>query len=380
MRVDVVGGSVGGLAVAEHLLAQGHDVHVWEEHRDPGVFDACGEAWTEPALCPLPKDAAHGFVARLQGFMMHCWPRPGEHVTARLPVREAYMSYRHVVQRRWAERLAKLGAELHLGARVAPQGLDALPGKLVVDASGWPSVGAQRFGFTGELRKPLLAFYANVPLRDERFSEGWLHAIVPSHFTEFSGYTWVFPRPDGVANVGVGWDPLDPHRPRDHRHALRATEERLGIAEQRWVGANLPIWEGLPVERALQHLPSGVPVAAVGDAAGAVGPLTGDGMGPALESASLLADCLAAGQLTRYPERLRAHFRGRDEAHWRIRSYWDGPGDLRLFARLVRALDGLPFEQLDRDPRATLRRVVRHPGLAMRFGLAQAWQRAGWAR
>lgn len=382
-RVDVVGGSVAGLAAASELLAQGCDVHVWEEHRDPGTFEACGEAWTEPALCPLPKDAEHGFVGRLEGFMMHAWPTPGEHVVARLPVREAYISYRHVVQQRWAERLAKQGAELHFGERVMARDLDGLAARgasLVVDASGWPSVSAQRFGFLDEFRRPLLAFYANVPLRDARFPPGWLHAVVPSHFSTYSGYTWVFPRPDGIANVGVGWDPLDPGRPRDHRAALAETEALLGLQGTAWVGANLPIWPGLSSQRFVNTLPSGVQVAGVGDAIGAIGPLTGDGMGPAMETAHLLARCHAEGALARYPEHVAAHFAARDRAHWLLRACWDGVRDLRLFARLIEALDGTPFEELDRNPWTAPRALARHPSLLVRFAAARPWARGGWAR
>jgi digeranylgeranylglycerophospholipid reductase len=317
--------------------------------------------------------------------MMHAWPAPGEHVVARLPAREAYMSHRGRVQEAWAERLAKRGADLEFGQRV--RDLDALaaghgapPPELVVDASGWPSISAQRWGFVKEFRKPLLAFFANVPLRDARFPLGWLHAIAPSHFARYSGYTWVFPRPDGIANVGVGWDPLDAHRPTEPREALDATEEFLGLGRTDWVGANLPLWNGLAEERILNRLPSGTLVAGVGDAIGAVGPLTGDGLGPAMESARLLADCAEARQLDSYPARVRAHFARRDLAHWRLRARWDGVRDLKLFAGLIRALDGMPFEALDRDPWAAPRRLLAHPALATRFVLAGAWSKGAWAR
>lgn len=381
-RVEVVGGSVAGLSAGWEFARRGRDVRVWEEHPDPGTFEACGEAWTEPGYCPLPKDPEHGFVQRLEGFMMHAWPSPGEHVAARIPVREAYISYRDQVQRCWAELLAKRGVDFRLGERVMPRDLDRVAegASLVVDASGWPSVSAQRFGFLQRFRKPLLAFYANAPLRDARFPLGWLHAVVPSHFARYSGYTWVFPRPDGVANVGVGWDPLDANRPGSPREALAATEAFLGLGAQAWVGANLPLWPGVPVDRFVNALPSGVPVAGVGDAIGAVGPLTGDGMGPAMETAHLLAEHVEAGRLGAYPEAVRRRFAARDAAHWRLRACWDGVRDLRLFAGLIRALDGVPFERLDRDPWAAPRALLRHPWLALRFAAAMPWARGGWAR
>jgi hypothetical protein len=54
--------------------------------------------------------------------------------------------------------------------------------------------------------------------------------------------------------------------------------------------------------------------------------------------------------------------------------------DVRLFGRVVRALDGLPFEALDRDPLAAARRLLRHPGLAVRMALARPRAHAGWSR
>jgi hypothetical protein len=99
-----------------------------------------------------------------------------------------------------------------------------------------------------------------------------------------------------------------------------------------------------------------------------------------MESAGILAQCVGEGALDAYPQRVRAHFRGRDLAHWRLRSRWDGVRDLRLFAHLVQALDGVPFEALDRDPWTAARALLRRPGLALRFAAERPYARARWAR
>ncbi|MDX6598504.1 MAG: hypothetical protein QOE87_2391 [Gaiellales bacterium] len=98
------------------------------------------------------------------------------------------------------------------------------------------------------------------------------------------GYGWLFPKGDH-ANVGVGgWDSQGPHL-RDH---LRGVCARHGIA-----------WESLTELRG-HRLPmrgDGTQVArgralAVGDAAGLVDPLSGDGMYEAFTSAHVAVTCI----------------------------------------------------------------------------------------
>src|SRR4051812_3562060 len=116
------------------------------------------------------------------------------------------------------------------------------------------------------------------------------------------GYGWVFPKGDH-ANVGVGgWDSQGPLL-RDH---LRAVCARHGIA-----------WESLTELRG-HRLPmrgDGTQVArgralAIGDAAGLVDPLSGDGMYEAFTSAHVATACIRdvldgrATDLSAYPGRL----------------------------------------------------------------------------
>jgi geranylgeranyl reductase family protein len=124
--------------------------------------------------------------------------------------------------------------------------------------------------------RPVLEFY---PLRS---SDGrWL-----------PGYGWVFPLPDGAANVGVDL----PHRPRLRgapplRQAYESFVDRLGrerhgfadaVEESPPVGALLP--EGMRDFRA------GAPgLLCLGDAAGLITPYSGEGIVYALESARLAA-------------------------------------------------------------------------------------------
>ncbi len=118
------------------------------------------------------------------------------------------------------------------------------------------------------------------------------------------GYGWVFPKGDH-ANVGVGgWDSQGPHL-RDH---LRQVCERHGIA---WSSLTEIRGHRLPMRGAATRVATGRTLA-VGDAAGLVDPLSGDGMYEAFTSAHVAAastrDVLEgrAPDLAAYPARLEA--------------------------------------------------------------------------
>jgi flavin-dependent dehydrogenase len=116
-----------------------------------------------------------------------------------------------------------------------------------------------------------------------------------------TGYIWVFPRPDHVS-AGIA------AKMRETATAeLRSTLER-------WLDENGFSWEGAPFYSHI--LPSFRPQtldalqvcgdgwAMIGDSAGLVDPITGEGLYYALRSAELCAEALLAGDLAQYSTRL----------------------------------------------------------------------------
>ena len=119
------------------------------------------------------------------------------------------------------------------------------------------------------------------------------------------GYLWIFPRADHFSAGICG--KLNGQSAADLRRLLEKWLEESGL---KFAGAKF-FSHVLPSPRAatLRDTPvSGNGWALIGDAAGFVDPITGEGMYYALRSAELLSQALLAEQPGSYPERLRKDF------------------------------------------------------------------------
>jgi len=143
------------------------------------------------------------------------------------------------------------------------------------------------------------------------------------------GYGWVFPKGDHI-NVGVGgWER---EGPRLRAHLARFCRE-YGIPE-----ASLENVRGyrLPLIHARARVAKGR-VALLGDAAGLVDPLSGDGIYEALLSAKLATEALLTGDLESYDATLRSRLSSQLSAAWGAKVALD------RFPRLTYAVVRTPF-------------------------------------
>ncbi len=160
------------------------------------------------------------------------------------------------------------------------------------------------------------------------------------------GYAWIFPKANHL-NIGAG---LFRARHRDVRrdpaargqiqNAIRAYGQSLGIGAERLAGLRahahpLPIWDGPePL-----HTPDGR-VLLVGDAAGLINPLFGDGLFQAIRSGRLAAEALLAGAPCSHTARLHDLVAADLEA-------------ARRLARIFYTLPGLSYRHGVTRPQAT---------------------------
>jgi flavin-dependent dehydrogenase len=172
------------------------------------------------------------------------------------------------------------------------------------------------------------------------------------------GYGWVFPKGDH-ANLGVGgWGSEGPR--------LRGHLERLARREGLAPGALADVrGHRLPMRR-LGATPASERVLLVGDAAGLVDPLSGDGIYEAFVSARLAADAVLGGRLAEYPAALAAALDHHASASWAAKHALDRHPAFCFWAARSPGVFGVVS--------GLLRGEVRHPNEAR--GLARPPLRA----
>ena len=204
------------------------------------------------------------------------------------------------------------------GLSVGPDGVEAavagdrVRAEIVVAADGANGTTARAAGVEPELLRGV-ALEGNVshghvdPARYDGLAVIEI-GVVPG------GYGWVFPKGDHV-NVGVGgWGGEGPHL-RAHLERLCRAHEIDPSALRDVRGHRLPMRLG-PTASAGRTL-------LVGDAAGLVDPLSGDGMYEAFVSAKLAAEAIIEDRPGEYDLRLAAALDGHAAASWAAKAAMD---------------------------------------------------------
>jgi geranylgeranyl reductase family protein len=228
-----------------------------------------------------------------------------------------------------AERAAEAGAELRDGVKVTsaasgPDGVEVVAGgerlraETVIGADGVNGVCARALGLGGN-QAVGVALEGNIPY--ERLGDGYRSCAVLELGLVPGGYGWVFPKGDH-ANIGLGgWEHEGP-RLRRHLRALCAAH---GVSADDLEGLR---GYRLPLRSPRSTLARGR-AAVVGDAAGLVDPVSGDGMFEAFLSAQFAAeatlDLLArnAAGLEPYGERLTRQLATHLWASWGVKAALD---------------------------------------------------------
>src|SRR5439155_11503340 len=115
----------------------------------------------------------------------------------------------------------------------------------------------------------------------------------PERWHAFPGYAWLFPGPDGRSNVGLGVgvlaDRTAASAPARQLSAFIRHLRDLGLLRGDAVSSTLGGWLKLGM---VGTIPARGRVLLVGDAAGLVNPLQGEGIAPALHSAQAAAEAV----------------------------------------------------------------------------------------
>jgi geranylgeranyl reductase family protein len=373
-RVDVVvvGAGPAGSATAIHLARGGASVLLVDKARFPRD-KPCGGGLTGRALrhlpCPVDPVVEHvvdGMVVRA-GY--------GSRVSMRSDARLIDMTQRRRLDHHFAEQAAAAGADFRDGTAIgdidlvddgatARVGESSVRASFIVGADGANGVVAKAAGLGSGIVRGV-ALEGNVPWsrldRAPYERTAWVELGVVA-----GGYGWVFPKGDHV-NLGVGGWMTEGPKLRDHLDRLARVHGVDPAALESVRGHRLPMRElGAPAATGRVLL--------VGDAAGLVDPLSGDGMYEAFVSAELAASAILDGRPDTYEAGLSVALDHHAGASWKAKRVADrypgacvwalrAPGVFGAVSGLLRGDLGHPSEarRLARPPLRMLSRLAGSP-------------------
>jgi geranylgeranyl reductase family protein len=310
VRADalVIGAGPAGSAAARILASAGAHVLLADRHTFPRD-KVCGDALIPDALHALSelgvRDRVLASSRRLDRLRVYapddrfltlegecaCVPRRVLDEVLRDAAVEAGATFRP----RWRaiapieEAGIVCGAEFEDAERSARVTVAA---PVTVLATGAASDVLERFAMCSRSHPSATA--ARVYVRvDPAFSRGWDHLCIAYTAAICPGYGWIFPGPDDVFNVGVGYfyDAANLPRERNVRRLLAAFLERFPPAvELMRRGAILGSLKGAPLRTAMAGARFSRPgLFVAGEGAGLTYSFSGEGIGKALQSGIIAA-------------------------------------------------------------------------------------------
>lgn len=366
----VVGAGPAGSATAIHLARGGARVLLAEKACFPRD-KPCGGGLTGRALKRIPVDPSPVVERDVDRFLLRL--RYGRSFDRSHDQPLIRMTQRRRLDAFLAAQAVSSGAELREGAQVGELAMDEdgvtariggtpVRADVVVGADGANGIVARSVGLDGGIVHGV-ALEGNVPL-DALAIDQLERTAVIELATLPGGYGWVFPKGDH-ANLGVGgWGSEGP-RLRDHLFRLARAHGVASGSLSDVRGHRLPM-------RRLGTAPANGRAILVGDAAGLVDPLSGDGLYEAFTSAQLAAEAILAGDLKRYATALAGALDHHASASWAAKRVLDthprlvfaaarAPGVFGVVAGLLCGDVGHPSDArgLARPPLRLIARLAR---------------------
>lgn len=311
----VIGAGPAGAAAAIQAARQGASVAVFDK-AEYGRDKVCGDGLTPRAVGALNElkidmeDAHH-----IDGLRMIAnkterelmWPG-----TSRFPAHGAVWPRRRL-DAALIDAAAEAGADIRWKSEALPTidgsrvvGVEANGEKFTSDmtvvATGAPGAVARMLGAERDPDEPFglaIRTYATTPRHADRHLEACL-TIKDEFGTSIPGYGWMFPCGDGTVNIGVG--ALSTMKGFKSLNLNKLLASYRSLVQDSWeIGPNIDrprAWR-LPMSAQKRHGDGWV---AIGDAAGLVNPMNGEGIDYGLESGMLASDLFIQNPATA-PER-----------------------------------------------------------------------------
>ena len=320
----IIGAGPAGAAAAITAARGGAKVIVFDKAKY-GRDKVCGDGLTPRAvgaLNDLNIDMAGAH--KIQGLRMIAGKREREldwPTTQKFPSHGAVWPRRHL-DKHLIDAATDAGAEIVwetsalprfenskvVGVIVNGKNIDA---DLTIAATGAQGEVAKILGATRNEDEPFglaIRSYAESPRHDDKHLEACL-TLKDKHGTAIPGYGWIFPAGDGTVNIGVG--ALSTMKNFKKLNLNNLLESYRNIVQDSWdLGPNLErprAWR-LPMSVVKRHGPGWL---AIGDAAGLINPMNGEGIDYGLESGMLASELFLANPETapeKYDKEIAALF------------------------------------------------------------------------
>lgn len=300
----IIGGGPAGSAAAITAARAGLKVTLFEK-APYGRDKVCGDGLTPRAIGALNElRIDHSVAHRIDGLRMIAGKKEREllwPVTSRFPAHGAVWPRQrfdnHLLDvaiasgadvRFDSEALPEMEGERVVGVRVAN---DVYRAPFTILAAGAQGMAAKMLGAERDPNETFglaIRAYAPTPRHAERHLEACL-SLSDEHGTAVPGYGWMFPAGDGTVNIGVG--ALSTMKGFKKLNLNKLLDQYAAIVKDSWsLGDYIEkprAWR-LPMSCMRRH---GEGWVAIGDAAGFVNPMNGEGIDYGLESGMLAVQC-----------------------------------------------------------------------------------------
>ncbi len=320
-EVLVVGGGPAGSATAHHLASAGLSVLLADRATFPRD-KPCGGGLTTRAFLQCPVDPSP--VVEEEVDIVELRFRYADSVERRAHAPVIRMTQRRRLDAFLLDAARQAGVTVQEAVRVelgdeARVGGERVQADVVVGADGSNGISAKALGLGNDIVRGV-ALEGNVAY-SRVGRERYMRRAVIELADIPGGYGWVFPKGDHV-NVGVGaWEQEGP-RLRDH---LRRVCEAHGLTPDELTDVR---GHRLPLRRSATRIVSERALL-VGDAAGLIDPVSGDGMYECFVSARLASSAIVellsgrATDLATYPTALDASLTPLHRASWILKRALD---------------------------------------------------------
>ncbi len=334
-------GPAGACAAYETALAGLRTLII--ERRILPRYKTCGGGVPLTVAADLTHLVPEAFVEATVTHLRHTWDFGDAHLASlnpdpAEPPMSLWMVQRSIFDNALTERAAKAGADIRDGLAVRSVEPDGPAGVRVITANGDVYTASRVIGADGAngivarmagLRRDRLlaiALEAEIPHDWGRGHESLRPEVAHLEYGVKQGYAWIFPKA-GHLSVGAGMFGRRSAAGKGESSKEELTRwilgylEALGVPGRRedieFHGHPLPIWGGSEPVTAWDGR-----VLLVGDAAGLVNPLFGDGISYACRSGALAGRAIAESQAALWTETLRREFGASHDAALTIAKFF----------------------------------------------------------